>query len=187
VRIKQSEPTIRAMTKANANVKLLKTIPGIREFFSLPLTFNIHITSCLNMENGPRPVSCSGLLFADRSARRFVAAAVTVTVDAAARFVGVSDQRAGHTTDCSANRCPTHIACRHTTDNSAGCGTDAGPLLGLGTRGERENEEGCEEDLFHDWFLFKGVDGQKSEAWGRSDAAHQHEDEEYYNDQSEAT
>ncbi|MBA9035801.1 hypothetical protein HNR29_006386 [Rhizobium leguminosarum] len=37
MRIKQSEATIRAMTKANANVKLLKTIPGIGEFFaSLP-------------------------------------------------------------------------------------------------------------------------------------------------------
>ncbi|WP_092577019.1 IS110 family transposase [Rhizobium lusitanum] len=34
VRIKQSEATIRAMTKANANVKLLKTIPGIGEFFA---------------------------------------------------------------------------------------------------------------------------------------------------------
>lgn len=33
VRIKQSETTIRAMTKANGNVKLLKTIPGIGEFF----------------------------------------------------------------------------------------------------------------------------------------------------------
>ncbi len=33
-RIKQSETTIRAMTKANANVKLLKTIPGIGEFFA---------------------------------------------------------------------------------------------------------------------------------------------------------
>ncbi|MHC2298659.1 transposase [Rhizobium mongolense] len=34
VRIKQSEATIRAMTKANGNVKLLKTIPGIGEFFA---------------------------------------------------------------------------------------------------------------------------------------------------------
>ncbi|CDM61249.1 transposase (plasmid) [Rhizobium favelukesii] len=34
VRIKQSEATIRAMTKANTNVKLLKTIPGIGEFFA---------------------------------------------------------------------------------------------------------------------------------------------------------
>ncbi|SEP27302.1 Transposase, partial [Rhizobium tibeticum] len=33
-RIKQSEATIRAMTKANTNVKLLKTIPGIGEFFA---------------------------------------------------------------------------------------------------------------------------------------------------------
>ena len=33
-RIKQSEATIRTMTKANANVKLLKTIPGIGEFFA---------------------------------------------------------------------------------------------------------------------------------------------------------
>ncbi|VTZ66105.1 hypothetical protein EMEDMD4_960020 [Sinorhizobium medicae] len=33
VRIKPSEATIRAMTKANGNVKLLKTIPGIGEFF----------------------------------------------------------------------------------------------------------------------------------------------------------
>jgi len=33
-RIKQSDTTIRAMTKANANVKLLKTIPGIGEFFA---------------------------------------------------------------------------------------------------------------------------------------------------------
>ncbi|MBZ7922357.1 IS110 family transposase [Ensifer adhaerens] len=33
-RIKQSETTIRALTKANANVKLLKTIPGIGEFFA---------------------------------------------------------------------------------------------------------------------------------------------------------
>ncbi len=33
-RIKQSETTIRVMTKANANVKLLKTIPGIGEFFA---------------------------------------------------------------------------------------------------------------------------------------------------------
>jgi len=33
-RIKQSEATIRAMTKANVNVKLLKTIPGIGEFFA---------------------------------------------------------------------------------------------------------------------------------------------------------
>jgi transposase len=33
-RIKQSEAAIRAMTKANANVKLLKTIPGIGEFFA---------------------------------------------------------------------------------------------------------------------------------------------------------
>ncbi|WP_137113925.1 IS110 family transposase [Mesorhizobium sp. GR13] len=33
-RIKQSEATIRAMTKTNANVKLLKTIPGIGEFFA---------------------------------------------------------------------------------------------------------------------------------------------------------
>ena len=33
-RIKQSETTIRAMTKTNANVKLLKTIPGIGEFFA---------------------------------------------------------------------------------------------------------------------------------------------------------
>jgi len=33
-RIKQSEATIRAMTKANGNVKLLKTIPGIGEFFA---------------------------------------------------------------------------------------------------------------------------------------------------------
>ncbi|TCN30705.1 transposase [Sinorhizobium americanum] len=33
-RIKQSEATIRAMTKANADVKLLKTIPGIGEFFA---------------------------------------------------------------------------------------------------------------------------------------------------------
>ena len=32
-RIKQSEATIRAMTKQTANVKLLKTIPGIGEFF----------------------------------------------------------------------------------------------------------------------------------------------------------
>lgn len=34
VRIKQAETTIRALTKANANVKLLKTIPGIGEFFA---------------------------------------------------------------------------------------------------------------------------------------------------------
>jgi transposase len=34
VRIKQSEATIREMTKANAHVKLLKTIPGIGEFFA---------------------------------------------------------------------------------------------------------------------------------------------------------
>ncbi len=33
-RIKQAEATIRAMTKANGNVKLLKTIPGIGEFFA---------------------------------------------------------------------------------------------------------------------------------------------------------
>lgn len=33
-RIKQAETTIRAMTKANDNVKLLKTIPGIGEFFA---------------------------------------------------------------------------------------------------------------------------------------------------------
>jgi hypothetical protein len=33
-RIKPSESTIRAMTKANANVKRLKTIPGIGEFFA---------------------------------------------------------------------------------------------------------------------------------------------------------
>ena len=33
-RIRQSEATIRAMTKTNANVKLLKTIPGIGEFFA---------------------------------------------------------------------------------------------------------------------------------------------------------
>jgi len=33
-RIKQSQATIRAMTKANVNVKLLKTIPGIGEFFA---------------------------------------------------------------------------------------------------------------------------------------------------------
>jgi transposase len=33
-RIKQSESTIRAMTKANTNVKLLTTIPGIGEFFA---------------------------------------------------------------------------------------------------------------------------------------------------------
>jgi transposase len=34
VRIKQSEATIRAMTRQNANVQLLKTIPGIGEFFA---------------------------------------------------------------------------------------------------------------------------------------------------------
>jgi transposase len=33
-RIKQSEATIRTMTKTNNNVKLLKTIPGIGEFFA---------------------------------------------------------------------------------------------------------------------------------------------------------
>ena len=33
-RIKQSEATIRAMTKQNASVKLLKTIPGVGEFFA---------------------------------------------------------------------------------------------------------------------------------------------------------
>jgi transposase len=33
-RIKQSEATIRTMTKANGNVRLLKTIPGIGEFFA---------------------------------------------------------------------------------------------------------------------------------------------------------
>ncbi len=33
-RIKQSEATIRAMTKTNANVRLLKTVPGIGEFFA---------------------------------------------------------------------------------------------------------------------------------------------------------
>lgn len=33
-RIKQSEATIRAMTKTNGKVKLLKTIPGIGEFFA---------------------------------------------------------------------------------------------------------------------------------------------------------
>jgi transposase len=33
-RIKQSEMTIKAMTKTNGNVKLLKTIPGIGEFFA---------------------------------------------------------------------------------------------------------------------------------------------------------
>jgi transposase len=33
-RIKQSEATIRTLTKQNANVKLLKTIPGIGEFFA---------------------------------------------------------------------------------------------------------------------------------------------------------
>jgi transposase len=33
-RLKQSEATIRAMTRENANVKLLKTIPGIGEFFA---------------------------------------------------------------------------------------------------------------------------------------------------------
>ncbi len=33
-RIKQAEATIRAMTKANANVRLLKSIPGIGEFFA---------------------------------------------------------------------------------------------------------------------------------------------------------
>jgi len=34
IRIKQSEATIRTMTKANGNVRLLKTIPGIGEFFA---------------------------------------------------------------------------------------------------------------------------------------------------------
>jgi transposase len=34
VRIKQAEATIRAMTKGNGNVRLLKTIPGIGEFFA---------------------------------------------------------------------------------------------------------------------------------------------------------
>lgn len=33
-RIKQSEATIRAITKPNGNVKLLKTFPGIGEFFA---------------------------------------------------------------------------------------------------------------------------------------------------------
>ncbi len=33
-RIKQAEATIKAMTKTNGNVKLLKTIPGIGEFFA---------------------------------------------------------------------------------------------------------------------------------------------------------
>jgi transposase len=33
-RIKQSEMTIKAITKTNGNVKLLKTIPGIGEFFA---------------------------------------------------------------------------------------------------------------------------------------------------------
>lgn len=33
-RIKQAEMTIRAMTKGNGNVRLLKTIPGIGEFFA---------------------------------------------------------------------------------------------------------------------------------------------------------
>jgi len=33
-RIKQAEATIRTMTKSNANVRLLKTIPGIGEFFA---------------------------------------------------------------------------------------------------------------------------------------------------------
>jgi transposase len=33
-RIKQSEATIRAMTKTNGNVRLLKTVPGIGEFFA---------------------------------------------------------------------------------------------------------------------------------------------------------
>jgi transposase len=33
-RIRQSEATIRAMTKGNGNVKLLKTVPGIGEFFA---------------------------------------------------------------------------------------------------------------------------------------------------------
>jgi hypothetical protein len=34
MRIKLSEATIRAMANANTNVKLLKTIPGIGEFFA---------------------------------------------------------------------------------------------------------------------------------------------------------
>jgi transposase len=33
-RIKQAEATIRALTKQNSNVKLLKMIPGIGEFFA---------------------------------------------------------------------------------------------------------------------------------------------------------
>jgi hypothetical protein len=142
------------MTKANANVKLLKTIPGIREFFSLPLTFNIHITSCLNMENGPRPVSCSGLLFADRSARRFVTAAIAVAIDTAARLTGIADQGTSHATNGGTHCRTAYIAGRHAADDGAGRSTDAGALFRLCASGERKDEHSCEEDVLHDWFLF---------------------------------
>lgn len=58
-RIKQSESTIRAMTKANANVKRLKTIPGIGEFFARLIRHSVTEAERHQdheLENGSMPV-----------------------------------------------------------------------------------------------------------------------------------
>jgi transposase len=59
-RIKQSEATIRAMTTANANVKLLKTIPGIGEFFARLIDAEIDDIS--RFRNPKKVASYAGLV-----------------------------------------------------------------------------------------------------------------------------
>jgi hypothetical protein len=137
------------------------------------------------MKNGPRPVFLFWTVFADQSARSFVTAAIAVAIDAAARLSGIADQGTGHTANSSADRCTAHVTSRRAADDSAGRSTDTGALFRLRAGGERKDEDGCEEDILHDWFLFDGR--FKGNLGGRSDAAHQDEDEEDDHDQPEAT
>jgi hypothetical protein len=111
----------------------------------------------MHMKNGPKPVFPFLRSVAVQLAGCGVAAAVTVAVDATARFIGVADQRASDTTHRSTNGRTTNITCCHAADDGTGSGTDAGTLFRLGASGERKDENGCEENLFHDGFLFKAV------------------------------
>ena len=59
-RIKRLETTIRAMTKANANVKRLKTIPGSGEFFAR--LFGAEIDGISRFRNAQKLAAYAGLL-----------------------------------------------------------------------------------------------------------------------------
>jgi hypothetical protein len=111
------------------------------------------------------------------AATGFVSAAgiVLIAVDAVtSALLRIPDQRAGETADASADGCTTDIAGGDATYHGAGSSTDAGATFSLRAGCEGGDQCECQKGLFHRSVPFH----VELDVQFRSDAAHQHQDDE---------